>query len=139
METLECLWVNYYRLLIAGLNGRTTSIGEQMHHSMKSGFDKVLARMSPEKSADNMMNKAQRKGKNQARKNAQKDAKTATNNISKTCNDLTKWCEEQFQEQLELSANHRVVQISNDVFNVYQPDVCDGKSCIFYVCNLVRI
>ena len=127
LQPHEEMWVNYHRLLVPGLNGRTTSIGEQMHHSMKSGFDKVLARMSPEKSADNMMNKAQRKGKNQARKNAQKDAKTSTNNNSKTCDDLTKWCEEQFQEQLELLGNHRVVQVSNDVFNVFQPDGCDGK------------
>lgn len=127
LNPYEPMWVNYHRLFIGGMNGRTTSIGEQMHWSMKSGFDKIVARMSPEKSADTMMNKAQRRGQKQARKNAQKDAKLAINNESTIANELTTWCEEKFKEQYELSKYQRVTQVDSDCFYVFEPDHYKGK------------
>ena len=142
LQPYEIMWVNYHRILITGMNGRTTSIGEQMHHSMKSGFDKVIAGMSPEKSADNMMNKAQRRGQKQARRNVQKCAKTATKNASKTCNDLTTWCEDRLQEQLEFSKKHRVTQVTKDKFYVFCPDNTDENHSVlprFYRCREVNI
>ena len=63
LEPLECLWVNYYRLLIAGLNGRTTSIGEALHWATKGAFDGCNAAMSQATSANTQMTQAERKVK----------------------------------------------------------------------------
>ena len=70
LEHYENFWVNYIRLTVPGMEQRTTSIGEAMHHSMKSGFDGVRSSMSLDKSAISQINKAQRKAKISQKKNA---------------------------------------------------------------------
>ena len=59
---LKPSWVNYMRLHTLGMDTRTTSIGEAMHYSMKSGETGVKPHMSLDKSANTMMDKAEKKG-----------------------------------------------------------------------------
>ena len=71
MEHYEKFWVNYVRLFLPGMGQKTTSIGEAMHHSMKSGFDGVSSSMSLDKSINLQVDKVQRKGKISQRRNAE--------------------------------------------------------------------
>ena len=52
LEDKENLWLNCVRLYVSGMDQRTTSPAEGLHWSIKSGFDKVLASMNIETSAE---------------------------------------------------------------------------------------
>ena len=56
---LEKLWLNYLRLYVRGLCGRTTSIGEALHWATKSSYDGVRSAMSISMSANTQMSKAE--------------------------------------------------------------------------------
>ena len=56
--------LNYHRLHVNGFSAITTSNAESMHNSMKSKSDGAKAKSCVHESADKMMDKAQRKGKN---------------------------------------------------------------------------
>ena len=68
LDPYAIMSLNHIRLHVRGLSQRTTSPGEALHCSMKSGFDKIFAAMTPAVSANTMMNKAQRKAKTIAKK-----------------------------------------------------------------------
>ena len=111
--------MNHAHLHVRGMSQQTTSPGEAMHYSMKSGFDKVYSSMSLEVSASTMMNKAERKGKKIASMNA---AQVQNNNLwSKldTRNYLTNYCETLACEQWDLSSNCKVIRESVDNFLVF--------------------
>ena len=71
LDPYDHMWLNYQRTHVGGMSQRTTSIGEALHASMKSGYDKVFASMGVDRSATLMMDKAERKGKRVANLNAQ--------------------------------------------------------------------
>ena len=125
LEPLECLWVNYYRLLIAGLNGRTTSIGEALHWASKGAFDGCNASMSQATSANTQMTQSERKGKKVARLNAQNVQMTNLWSDLPTHEHLTDYAERLTNEQWTLSLDRKVVQVANNKYYVYMPD--DGK------------
>ena len=68
LELLNCLWVNYHGLFVSGKDVRTTSFGEALHWSMKSGVYDVRSNMSIAKAADMTMIKSEHKNKNTAKK-----------------------------------------------------------------------
>ena len=100
---------------------RTTSIGEAMHHSMKSGFDGVRSSMSLDKSAILQINKAQRKAQI-SQKNAEQVARNQTWTSTLTQKYLTDHCAGLVENELFLALLYKVVQISVDLFLVYLPD-----------------
>ena len=53
----------YHCIHVNGINSRTTSTAEAMYHSMKHKIDGGKAQSAPFKSAEKMMDKAQRKGR----------------------------------------------------------------------------
>ena len=132
LEPLECLWVNYYRLTIAGLNGRTTSIGEALHWASKGAFDGCNAAMSQATSANTQMTQAQRKGKKLAFLNANNVQTTNLWSHLPTHTHLTDYAERLTNTEWELSLQRKVVKISNDKYWVYfpdEPEEDDGKDC----------
>ena len=122
LEHYENFWVNYIRLMVPGMEQRTTSIGEAMHHSMKSGFDCVQSSMSLDKSAISQINKAQRKAKISQKKNAEQVARNQTWTSTLTQKYLTDHCAGLVENELFLALLYKVVQISVDLFLVYLPD-----------------
>ena len=66
--SLSYLWVNYHRFFVGGMDVCTTSFGKALNWSMKSGVDGVCPSTSLATVADLMMTKAERKGKNTAKK-----------------------------------------------------------------------
>ena len=125
LEPLECLWVNYYRLLRFGLNGRTTSIGEALHWATKGAFDGVTASMNPATSANTQMTQAERKGNDLKRLNAQNVQFTNLWSESNTHEHLTDWAERYSQNEWELLMERRCIQVSSDEYWVYKPDDAD--------------
>ena len=96
-------------MYICGMNGRTTSLAEAMHSSMKSGCDKVYASDSLSKSATKMMDKSIRRGKEISRYNAHELSRNCTNNHSKRGTYLTDYAYKLTEEQVELSKSCRVI------------------------------
>ena len=121
LEPLNCLWVNYHRLLKFGLNGRTTSIGEALHWATKGSFDRVLSSMTPATSANTQMTQAERKGNNLRRLNAQNLQFSNTWSESNTHEHLTDWAERWSQDEWDLSQERKCIQINENEYLVYKP------------------
>ena len=101
---------------------RTTSIGEAMHHSMKSGFDGVRSSMSLDKSAILQIDKAQRKAKTSQKRNAEQVACNQTWTLTLTQKYLADHFAGLVENELFSALLYKVVQISIDLFLVYLPD-----------------
>ena len=65
---MRYLWVNYHRLFVGGMDDCTTLFDEALHWSMQIGVDGVRPNISLTTPADLMTTKAERKGKNTAKK-----------------------------------------------------------------------
>ena len=133
LEPLECLWVNYYRLLKFGLNGRTTSIGEALHWASKGSWDGVRCSMTPATSAMTQMTQAERKGKKLQQLNARNVQSTNLWSESKTKDDLTDWAERYSAEQWESSLKYKCIKVKDDEFWVYCPDNNEYQRGMFVV------
>ena len=116
---MECLWVNYYRLLRFGLNGRTTSIGEALHWATKRAFDRVTSYMTPDTSANTQMTQAERKGNDLKCLNAQNFQFTNLWSDSNTHEHLTDWAKRYSQNEWDLSIERRCIQVANNEYWVY--------------------
>jgi hypothetical protein len=94
LEPYDVLWLNYVRLDVLGMDVKTTSIGEAMHHSMKSGASGVRPSMNVAVSANVMMDRAQSHGRKKAVSAAAQVNRTPVwSSDSETSQDLTKYCE----------------------------------------------
>ena len=131
LEPLECLWVNYHRLCVAGLNGRTTSIGEALHWASKGAFDGVTASMSAATSANTQMTQAERKGEKVARLNALNVQMKNLWSNSLTHEYLTDYAERLSSEQISLAEERKCVLVSKNTFWVYKPHVTDNQCSEF--------
>jgi len=144
LSPYESMWLNYTRLFTGGLDQRTTSIGEALHWSMKSGFDKVFAAMAPEVAANTMMNKSERKGKKIENINADQVQRNKLWTNSPTEKYLTDFCENKTAEQWKASLLCKVIRLSEDMFLVFTPTSDKGSSSgspipTFYRIRIVRI
>ena len=128
LEHYENFWVNYIRLSVPGMGQRTTSIGEAMHHSMKSGFDGVRSSMSLDRSVNLQVDKAERKAKITQKRNAEQVARNQTWTSTLTQKYLTDYCAGLVETELLLALLYKVVQISINLFLVYLPDD-DKEAC----------
>ena len=121
LEPLESLWVNYLKLYVPGLCGRTTSIGEALHASSKCKFDGVRSSMNITTTANTLMNQAERKGRDTARCNARKIQTTSLWSDSNITSFLTDWAAKFGADQLKLSNLYKVLQMEKNFFLVYIP------------------
>ena len=127
LEPLELLWVNYHRLCIGGINGRTTSIGEALHWASKGAFDGVKASMNVTASANTQMSQAERKGEKVARLNAKNVQMHSLWSKSKTHEFLTDYAERLSAEQCLLADERKCVMVSDKTFWVYKPHDMNKK------------
>ena len=123
LDPYDTMWLNYKRLWTAGFNQRTTSIGESMHFSMKNGFDGVFASSAPHISASKMMDKAERKGNEIQKYNAQEFYKHRTMNNGLRGDYLTDYAYKSVEINLKLSKQCQAMKINNTEYHVYTPDV----------------
>ena len=128
LEPLEVLWVNYHRLCIAGINGRTTSIGEALHWASKGAFDGVKASMNVTTSANTQMLQAERKGEKVARLNAKNVQMHTLWSKSNTHEYLTDYAERLSAEQHSLAEERKCVMVSDKHFWVYKPHETKKKT-----------
>jgi len=117
----EALWVNYIRLKVLGFGERTTSIGEAMHWSMKSGPNGVRPCMNVDVAGDNMMSKAERLGKNKAVKNAARVSTTMLWSKSETSGHLTAYSEARAANKWDASRRCKVIEVSAGFYWVFTP------------------
>ena len=115
-------WLNYLRLNVCGMNQRTSSVCESLHASMKSSYDKVEASMSTTTSANVQMTKAQRRGNQQCKKNANQAKNNRTWTSTDTQNYLTDYGAEMAEVETILSQNFKVVQMGPNIFFVFMAD-----------------
>jgi hypothetical protein len=139
LEPYDSMWVNYYRLNTTGLSMRTSSIGEALHASIKSGYDQVYSAMSPEKSATAMVVKAGKRARKTIKSNARQLVSTALWTDSETANFLTKYCEDKAQEQWELSRKCTVVRQCQEKFLVWTPSLPEEHSYNSVVPAFLRV
>jgi hypothetical protein len=118
-------WLNFYKLRVCGMEGRTTSIGESMHHSMKPGADAAKPSHDVTTAANTMIDAAERKGKKRDDENAQQVARTlvGTDYVdSPTKDHLTLVAEKMAVRLWNATQTCRVLQWSPLKYLVFQPD-----------------
>jgi len=118
----ERQWLNYVRLHVPGMDQRTSSVGEALHWSMKSGFDGVQSSMAPETAAVKMVTKANRRGKKVERQNAEQASRTKVWTSTQTQQYLTDFCAKKTEIEWNLAPCYKVVQIAKDHYLVYRRD-----------------
>jgi hypothetical protein len=118
-------WLNYVRLSVPGMDQRTSSVGEALHWSMKSGFDGVQSSMAPETAAVKMVTKANQKGKSVERHNAEQASRTKVWTSTQTQQYLTDYCARKTETEWNLAPQYKVVQIAKDHYLVYRRDSDD--------------
>jgi hypothetical protein len=93
LQKCESLWNNHECLYVESMNMRTTSVAESLHWSMKSGYDGVRSANRTKRSAEKMMDKAERKAKDIAMHNAGQIICKQQWNSMPTANQLTDYCQ----------------------------------------------
>ena len=122
LEPHEVMWLNWRQKFVLGFEQRTTSIGEALHFSMKSGADGVRPNMNADVAANTMVDKAQRRlGVNKAKKNAVQATGTKLWSSSPTSDDLTTFAETKLNEEWELSQNCKAFEVAPGVYYVITP------------------
>jgi hypothetical protein len=104
------------------MDQRTSSVGEALHWSMKSGFDGVQSSMAPETAAVKMVSKANRNGKKVERHNAEQASRTKVWTSTQTQQYLTDFCAKKTEIEWNLAPKYKVVQIAKDHYLVYRRD-----------------
>ena len=126
LEPYESMWANHTRLYVRGMDQRTTSPAESLHASMKTGHNRVFAGMRLDVSANTMMNKAQKKGKQISNFNADRVSRIKNWTECPTLQQLTDWAAIKADKLKQLSADLKVWCKSSKlllVFKIYSPDV----------------
>jgi hypothetical protein len=121
LEPYENMWLNHRRLNVYGQGQRTTSIGEAMHSSMKSGASGVKASMNVNVAANCMMDNAQRKGKEKAVHCADQVSRKKLWSKSATSEKLTDFSEMKAQEQWDAYPALKVMEVQRGGFLVFTP------------------
>jgi hypothetical protein len=121
LEPHENMWLNYKRLNVYGQGQRTTSIGEAMHWSMKSGASGVKASMNVNVAANCMMDNAERKGKEKAIHCADQVSRNKLWSESATRAHLTDFSEVKSQEQWNARTPCKVIEPQTGHFFVFTP------------------
>jgi hypothetical protein len=124
LKPYEIMWLNWRRLDVYGFGERTTSIGEAMHWSMKSGYNGVRPSMNADTAAICMMDKAQEKGREKGVRNLAQVNSTPTHTDSETSKQLTKDAEKGAQWEWDQRQWYKVFEVSSGVYLVLTP----GKS-----------
>lgn len=122
LEGKSIFCFHYVRLFTCGMNQRTTNSNEQLHHSIKSGFDGVKSSMSTTKSATNMVNKSNRTADTKNRRNAEQILKNKLYTVHDIQNHLTDYAAKDAFRQLSLKKYCKVVRIKEDLFYVLEDE-----------------
>ena len=121
LEPYQNMWLNYKRLNVYGQGQRTTSIGEAMHSSMKSGASGVKASMNVNVAANCMMDNAERKGKEKAIHCADQVSRNKLWSESATRDHLTDFSEVESQEQWNAHTKCKVIEVEAGRCLVFTP------------------
>jgi len=103
------------------MNSRTTYVGESMHKSMKFGYGGIRASMSIDVSANKMMDKSQRKGKDLNNFNATQVSRHIVHGDHVKY--LTDWSHDKALKESELSKNCHGMKMKLNEYWVYTPYV----------------
>jgi hypothetical protein len=115
------MWLYWRRLTVYGFGETTTSIGEAMHWSMKSGHNGVRPSINADTAAICMMDKAQAMGKRKATSNLAQIDSTMTWTESETSKHLTRTSEKWAQDEWDRRQWCKVFEVASGVYLVFTP------------------
>jgi hypothetical protein len=118
----ENMWVNYMRTEVMGMQGRTTSIAEALHASLKSGFGGVMSSMATDKSCDTILKKSKRRDEEKQRRNADALNKRPTWCTVQTGEVLTQYCFTEASKQWDQMQGYIVIATAPTTYWVYKKD-----------------
>jgi hypothetical protein len=113
--------VHYRRLNVLGFQQETTSVGEAMHSSMKSGASGVRPGMNLDVTANCMMDKAQRNGQQKGNYAADQVSRNKLWSESGTATHITDFSEKSSEEEWRPSATCKVIEVEAGIYLVFTP------------------